>query len=123
MHAKIFTSDIYTISPYVIIVDALASAQVSAAEPAQKLKEMTRNYVDLVLQMPDEYLTIMLNRSPSILGHTSVLLKVHPKRDRPSALMKALTVCLSWGFSEWFGKFHDGLQANYGMAVEVALQI
>lgn len=60
---------------YQRILGALASAQASADEPAQKLREMTRNYINLALQMPDEYSTVMLGSSPGLLEHTSVLFK------------------------------------------------
>lgn len=33
------------------------------------------------------------------------------------ALMKAFTVCLSWGFGEWYGRVHGVIQGNYDMLV------
>lgn len=31
------------------------------------------------------------------------------------ALMKALTVCLSWGFAEWYGRLYGIIQGGYDM--------
>lgn len=33
------------------------------------------------------------------------------------ALMKAFTVCLSWGFGEWYGRLYGNLQGSYDMLV------
>lgn len=33
------------------------------------------------------------------------------------ALMKAFTVCLSWGFGEWYGRIHGTIQGSYDMLV------
>lgn len=60
---------------YQKILDALVSAQSSEDEPGQKIREMIRNYINLALQMSDEYMGIMLGSSPGILEHTSVLFK------------------------------------------------
>lgn len=58
---------------YQKIIKALASAQALASEPREKIREMNRNYIDLALEMSEQYLAIMLNKSPSILEHTSIL--------------------------------------------------
>lgn len=60
---------------YQKIVRALSLAQTSEGSPEQRLKEMSRNYIELALKMPDEYMNIMLNPSPRILEYTSVLFK------------------------------------------------
>lgn len=60
---------------YQKIVGAIAQAGASGDEPAQKMRDMLRNYIRLALQMPDEYRTIMLGSSPGLLEHTSVLFK------------------------------------------------
>lgn len=59
---------------YQKIIRALTSIFSKDAEPEQKLKETARKYIELALQMPDEYMNIMLSSSPNILEHTSVLL-------------------------------------------------
>ncbi len=33
------------------------------------------------------------------------------------ALIKALTVCLSWGFGEWYGRLYGGIQGSYDMLI------
>jgi Transcriptional regulator len=55
------------------IVSAISSAEEFSDEPEQKIKETMRRYIDLALQMPDEYMTILVSNSPSILEHTSTL--------------------------------------------------
>ncbi len=58
---------------YKKIVGALSSVYSKDNEPEQKLKETSRKFIEIALQMPDEYMNIMLNTSESILAHTSVL--------------------------------------------------
>lgn len=60
---------------YQKIIGSLVSALVSTTDPTQKMRTMARNYIDMALQMPDEYLVIMLSQSPRILEHTSVLME------------------------------------------------
>ena len=61
---------------YQRILSTLASAQISTDEPKQKLKATTRNYISLALQMPDEYMAIMLSSSPGILMHKILLISI-----------------------------------------------
>lgn len=60
---------------YQKIIGSLASVLASASEPTQKMRDMARNYIDMAIQMSDEYMTIMLSQSPRILEHTSVLIE------------------------------------------------
>jgi AcrR family transcriptional regulator len=60
---------------YQKIISVLSSVETSVGEPTRKLREMSRKYIDLALQMPDEYMSIMFSSSPRILEHTSVLFK------------------------------------------------
>lgn len=60
---------------YQKIVNTLASVHKEATTPEQRLREFTRNYINLALQNPDEYKNYLLNDSPKILEHTSVLFK------------------------------------------------
>lgn len=59
---------------YQRIVKILASSQALADEPRKKIREMNRNYINLCLEMSEQYLSIMLNNSPAILEHTSILI-------------------------------------------------
>ena len=73
------------------IIAALSSIFSKDAEPEQKLKETTRKYIEIALQMPDEYMNIMLSSSPNILEHTSVLLSgASAKRQAIAVLCKTL---------------------------------
>ncbi len=58
---------------YKKIIDAMSSVYSTNSEPEQKLKDSTKAYIEIALQMPDEYMNIMLNTSDNILEHTSVL--------------------------------------------------
>jgi len=58
---------------YKKIINALSSVYFTKAEPEQKLKDSTRAYIEIALQMPQEYMNIMLSASDNILEHTSVL--------------------------------------------------
>lgn len=60
---------------YQKILNALASAQDPEDEPEQKFEKLLRNYINVALQMPDEYMTVQLNPSPAVLEHTSSLFK------------------------------------------------
>jgi len=58
---------------YKKITGALSSIYSKEAEPEQKLKETSRKYIEIALQMPNEYMNIMLSSAPNILEHSSVL--------------------------------------------------
>jgi AcrR family transcriptional regulator len=60
---------------YQKIVSALSSVPASVDIPLQRLKELTQKYIDAALQMPDEYMAVLLNKSPDILKYTSSLFK------------------------------------------------
>jgi AcrR family transcriptional regulator len=58
---------------YQKIINALSSIQVSADQPEKRLKELTRSYIAVAMQMPDEFQAVQLNKSPAILEYTSSL--------------------------------------------------
>jgi AcrR family transcriptional regulator len=58
---------------YKRIIESLHTVQYSNCEPQERLKEGIRKYIEISLEMPDEYKTILLNNSRKILEHTSVL--------------------------------------------------
>lgn len=72
---------------YQKIVGALASAITPTNDPEQHLRDIARNYIELALQMSDEYKTIMLSSSPHILEHTSVLFKGASEKRRAVAML------------------------------------
>ncbi len=79
---------------YKQIICALSSIYSMDEEPAQKLKDTTRKYIEIALQMPDEYMNIMLSSSPNILEHTSVLLSgASVKRQAIGVLCKIIKDC------------------------------
>ena len=60
---------------YQKIISGLSVLEMSAEKPEQQIKDAIRNFINLALNMSDQYLSIMLNTSPQILEHTSVLFK------------------------------------------------
>lgn len=59
---------------YKNIVDALNTVQLSSEKPLDSFKEAIRKYIEVALQNPDEYKAVLLNNTPSILDHTSILI-------------------------------------------------
>ncbi len=57
------------------IVQAITCANSTSDTPEGHLKDMTRNYIDVALKMPDEYMSAQLSKSPKVIKHTSMLYK------------------------------------------------
>lgn len=72
---------------YQKIVGALRSAQVPGADPQQRLREVARSYIKVVLANREEYKSFLLSTSPAILEQTSVLF--------PGASLKRPTVAMA----------------------------
>lgn len=60
---------------YSKIVKSLVVAGISEKSSEEKLKESMRCYIELALSMSEEYKTIMMSTSESILQHTSILFR------------------------------------------------
>lgn len=60
---------------YKKIIDAISPTSTSAHDPAQKLRDMTRNYIEAALNMPDEFKAVQLNTAPEIVEFTASLFK------------------------------------------------
>ena len=56
---------------YKKIIDAISSTPPSQNDPVQKLEDMTRNYINAALSMPDEFKAAKLNTAPGVLKFTS----------------------------------------------------
>lgn len=57
------------------IIAVLSSSESSKYTPENKIIYLLGKYIYMALEMPQEYKTILLNSSPEILEHTSVLFK------------------------------------------------
>ena len=55
------------------ILGALSSLKSCKKTPEEKLKESSKNFIMLAVQMGDTYKSMMLNDSATVLAHTSVL--------------------------------------------------
>lgn len=55
------------------ILAALSSFNISDKTPEEKLRESSKSFIMLAVQMEDAYKSIMLNNSETVLTHTSVL--------------------------------------------------
>lgn len=58
---------------YKEIILAISSANITSDLPEEQLKEMTKNYINAALKMPDEYIAAQLSKSPKIINQTSLL--------------------------------------------------
>lgn len=76
---------------YQKIVNGLSSALSPGDDPGQTLEKLTRRYIEVALQMSDEYKTVQLNSSPGVLEFTSSLFKGASAR-KPA--LKILFQCL-----------------------------
>lgn len=60
---------------YKKIISAVSSVKLQGNSPEERLKEMTINYIEAALSMPDEFMAAQLNKSSIALVHTSSLFK------------------------------------------------
>lgn len=60
-------------SSYMKIVNAVSKSDTENLTPEEKLKTMTKNYIEEALKMPDEFLAAQINQSPQTLKYTSSL--------------------------------------------------
>ncbi|MFL0247184.1 TetR/AcrR family transcriptional regulator [Candidatus Clostridium stratigraminis] len=60
---------------YEKILRELFSLENSSDKPEEKFKKLLKRYILKALSMPDEYKTVMMNTTPEVLSHTSVLFK------------------------------------------------
>ncbi len=60
---------------YKKIISAVSSTEMKNASPEERLVEMTRNYIEAALNMPDEFMAAQLNKSNEALKHTAWLFK------------------------------------------------
>ncbi|HHZ01233.1 MAG TPA: TetR/AcrR family transcriptional regulator [Tissierellia bacterium] len=78
-------------SGYMKIVSAVSASDLENLPPTEKLAEMTRNYIEEALKMPDEFLSVQVNQTPQVLKYTSYLFKGAAK-EKPA--LSALFNCL-----------------------------
>lgn len=60
---------------YEKIIEVLSSSENSNYTPENKIRYSLNKYIYLALEMPEEYKTILLNNSPTVLENTSLLFK------------------------------------------------
>ncbi|GFZ29714.1 TetR family transcriptional regulator [Clostridium zeae] len=58
---------------YKKLIESIAIMGESEAEPAIRIEDGLRNYINMALKMKEEYRNLLLNSSPNVLQHTSVL--------------------------------------------------
>jgi len=73
------------------IVTAVSSITIEGVSPEERLSEMTRNYIEAALTMPDEFMVAQLSDSKEALNHTSTLFKGASKKK---SALTALYNCL-----------------------------
>ncbi len=72
---------------YQKIVRSLMSLENEAATPEARLRVFARNYINMALQNPEEYKNYLLNDSPRVLNHTSVLFKGASRQRQAIAML------------------------------------
>ena len=82
---------------YKKIVSAVASVETKNLPPKERLKEMTKNYIEAALNMPDEFMAAQLNDSPRALMYTGTLFKGASK-TKPA--LAGLVACLKEIYKE-----------------------
>lgn len=78
-------------SGYMKIVSAVSISDAENITPTERLRKMTRNYIEEALKMPDEFLAAQLNQSPQALKHTSYL---YAGASKEKVALMALCKCL-----------------------------
>lgn len=68
------------------ILAALSPLHTSANSPEERLKESIKSFMLLAVELGDAYKSIMLNSSPAVLAHTSVL-RQGAASERPAIRM------------------------------------
>ena len=68
---------------YKKIIEAIAAAPLTDKGPVEKLKAMTRNYIEAALGMPDEFMAVQLNTTPEVLKFTSSMF-AGASRNKPA---------------------------------------
>lgn len=76
---------------YMRIISAITKSADEDLKSSDKLKRITRDYIEEALSMPDEFLAAQLNQSPYALKHTSSLYRGASK-EKPA--LTALCKCL-----------------------------
>jgi AcrR family transcriptional regulator len=72
---------------YEKILRELFSIEDLPDRPEEKLKKLLKRYILMALSMPDEYKNVMMNDTPEILSHTSVLFKGASSERKALALL------------------------------------
>lgn len=73
------------------ILHAVSSVELNSISGEDRLKEMSRSYINAALAMPDEFMSVQLNSSKRALDYTSSLFKGAAK-EKPA--LAALYSCL-----------------------------
>ncbi|OEF95702.1 TetR/AcrR family transcriptional regulator [Desulfuribacillus alkaliarsenatis] len=60
---------------YQKIIGALASLKITSTTPDGAIKERTRAYINVTLEMGEDYKYVMLNKSPHVKQHTAHMFK------------------------------------------------
>jgi AcrR family transcriptional regulator len=81
------------------ILTALSSFNTSDKTPEEKLRESSKSFIMLAVQMGDAYKSIMLNDSETVLAHTSVLQR-GAAYERPAIAMLCKALRELPGFNE-----------------------
>lgn len=85
---------------YMKIIETLNAVQILEVNPEENLKQAIQKYIEIALNMPEEYMSILLNKSPNILEYTSVLFN-HASNKRQAIDILCKNIKLIYGNQEF----------------------
>jgi AcrR family transcriptional regulator len=75
-------------SGYLKLTKSLASSNLSQADPVEKLRSMTRTYIEEGLKIPEEFVIVYSDSSPNVIEHTSFLFKGASEKRKAIQMIK-----------------------------------
>ncbi|GFP76012.1 TetR/AcrR family transcriptional regulator [Clostridium fungisolvens] len=72
---------------YKKIIESISIMEDIDGEPASRLEVALRNYINMALKMKEEYRNLLLNSSPNVLQHTSVLFEGASKERKAIGIL------------------------------------
>ncbi|GKU24834.1 TetR/AcrR family transcriptional regulator [Clostridium folliculivorans] len=72
---------------YKKIIESISIMEDSDGEPASRIEDGLRNYIKMALKMKEEYRNLLLNSSPNVLEHTSVLFEGASKERKAIGIL------------------------------------
>ncbi|MHC1692447.1 MAG: TetR/AcrR family transcriptional regulator [Sphaerochaetaceae bacterium] len=75
-------------SGYLKLTNSLASSKMISDDPEEKLRVMTRTYIEEALKIPEEFAIVHSDSSPKVIKHTSFLFKGASEKRKAIHMIK-----------------------------------